>query len=415
MTWNPAQDGRPYRSRWRWPALHHLPQRRRRRPASRQITWSTTLECGGLPHHHELARRDFDHTGITSNCVELPQRHQSGGQAGQSHADHQCVRELPHDRHRHQDAELGALALRSHADDGDDLSDLPQRQREDQSPDSVSGQPTNHVPPIPSLIDCGVCHGNNPAAETWTVLAASIATLHTGLNGEQLSAVPRRRDFAGMPAPYIPDVDFRRVALQATPLAPAAHSHSGRHRLQRLPRRGLPGRRLRAGHGDERARSTPSSRRPAIPAMTPARASMWAAARRCSCGRPTTSRAPIRAWRTQRLFGCAMRRRTGTRTALPAGHMPNPANLGLLAVPRSAPPSDYTPATLAAHPILHTGIAGNCGLCHGNNVERPHLVQQFHAQGCIAHALAHSLFLRHRLQLLPFPATSRSAHSARRT
>jgi hypothetical protein len=54
-------------------------------------------------------------------------------------------------------------------------------------------------------------------------------------------------------------------------------------------------------------------------------------------------------------------------TALPTGHMPNPGNLTCAQCHVSAP-SDYTPATLASDSVLHTGITGNCGLCHGNNV-----------------------------------------------
>jgi hypothetical protein len=52
-------------------------------------------------------------------------------------------------------------------------------------------------------------------------------------------------------------------------------------------------------------------------------------------------------------------------TALPAGHMPNPANQACTLCHTQAP-SDYTPATLAANSVLHTGIAGNCGACHGS-------------------------------------------------
>ncbi len=52
-------------------------------------------------------------------------------------------------------------------------------------------------------------------------------------------------------------------------------------------------------------------------------------------------------------------------TVMPAGHMPNPGNLTCVQCHASAP-SDYTPATLAALTVLHTGITGNCGLCHGN-------------------------------------------------
>ena len=54
-------------------------------------------------------------------------------------------------------------------------------------------------------------------------------------------------------------------------------------------------------------------------------------------------------------------------SALPTGHMPNPSNVACSTCHASAP-NDYTPATLAANSKLHTGITGNCGLCHGDNV-----------------------------------------------
>ena len=51
-------------------------------------------------------------------------------------------------------------------------------------------------------------------------------------------------------------------------------------------------------------------------------------------------------------------------TAMPAGHMPNPAGQACTTCHTSAP-SDYSPATLAANSVLHTGIASGCGQCHG--------------------------------------------------
>jgi cytochrome c553 len=51
-------------------------------------------------------------------------------------------------------------------------------------------------------------------------------------------------------------------------------------------------------------------------------------------------------------------------TALPAGHMPNPANQAC-AVCHTKAPADYTPTTLAANPVLHTGISSGCIRCHG--------------------------------------------------
>ena len=140
---------------------------------------ATNLECGDCHLTTTWLGASLRSHRHHQRLRELPQRHQSRGQAGQSHAHHHSVRELPYHRHRHQDAELDAFGVRSHADDGDHLPNLSQRQRQDHDSGFVSGQPTNHVPPIPSIIDCGVCHGNNPAAETWTVLAASIATLHS--------------------------------------------------------------------------------------------------------------------------------------------------------------------------------------------------------------------------------------------
>jgi hypothetical protein len=49
-------------------------------------------------------------------------------------------------------------------------------------------------------------------------------------------------------------------------------------------------------------------------------------------------------------------------TTLPSGHMPNPANQAC-AVCHTAAPANYT--TLAANSVMHTGITGNCGQCHG--------------------------------------------------
>jgi hypothetical protein len=49
-------------------------------------------------------------------------------------------------------------------------------------------------------------------------------------------------------------------------------------------------------------------------------------------------------------------------TALPAGHMPNPANQGCNVCHVGAP-SNY--ATLATNTVLHTGITSGCNTCHG--------------------------------------------------
>ena len=58
-------------------------------------------------------------------------------------------------------------------------------------------------------------------------------------------------------------------------------------------------------------------------------------------------------------------------TALPAGHMPNPANQNCTVCHKSAP-ADYTTSTLATNAVLHTGITSGCITCHGApNVAAP--------------------------------------------
>ncbi|NNM61480.1 MAG: hypothetical protein HKM03_04865, partial [Steroidobacteraceae bacterium] len=52
-------------------------------------------------------------------------------------------------------------------------------------------------------------------------------------------------------------------------------------------------------------------------------------------------------------------------TALPSGHMPNPASQPC-SVCHTTAPNDYSTTTLAPNSVLHTGIAGGCGQCHGS-------------------------------------------------
>ncbi|HLY66135.1 MAG TPA: hypothetical protein VKU60_11425 [Chloroflexota bacterium] len=51
-------------------------------------------------------------------------------------------------------------------------------------------------------------------------------------------------------------------------------------------------------------------------------------------------------------------------TVMPTGHMPNPANQACTVCHTTAP-NDYSTATLAANPVLHTGITSGCISCHG--------------------------------------------------
>jgi hypothetical protein len=50
--------------------------------------------------------------------------------------------------------------------------------------------------------------------------------------------------------------------------------------------------------------------------------------------------------------------------SMPAGHMPNPAS-SACTVCHTAAPTDYSTATLAAIPVIHTGISSGCIACHG--------------------------------------------------
>jgi hypothetical protein len=50
-------------------------------------------------------------------------------------------------------------------------------------------------------------------------------------------------------------------------------------------------------------------------------------------------------------------------TALPSGHMPNPANQACATCHTSASTGNYK--VFASNAVLHTGIAGNCSQCHG--------------------------------------------------
>jgi len=53
-------------------------------------------------------------------------------------------------------------------------------------------------------------------------------------------------------------------------------------------------------------------------------------------------------------------------TALPSGHMPNPGNQAC-AVCHTSAPANYK--VFASNAVLHTGITGNCGQCHGAGIQ----------------------------------------------
>ena len=105
-----------------------------------------------------------------------------------------------------------------------------------------------------------------------------------------------------------------------------------------------------------------------------------------------------------------------TTNVMPAGHMPNPGNQTCSVCHTAISGSAASYATLASIAVLHTGISGNCGQCHGspsaaltfyNNNDNP--------KAAVLVAGAHSISQRRRLQLLPCRATMSRAASAPRT
>jgi Cytochrome c7 and related cytochrome c len=324
----------------------------------------TNLECGDCHLTNNWLGATFDHTGITSNCVSCHNGTKAVGKQG----NHMPTTTLCENCHT---TGIGTKAP-SWTPSGFDHTQMTVTTCQTChsgtvkiSSGFVSGQPTNHVPPIPSIIDCGICHGNNPAAETWTVLAASIATLHSGLNVSNCLQCHAGQTYAGVPAPYIP---MSISGVSPTKLTPLAPPH--------IPI--LAGTDCSACHG---AAYTAGGFGPAT-AMSPAKHAFVSAA--CdTChdtgrafyvggGTPLQLRPADHISSTDPRMAtsdCSVCHETTDwiSTAMPAGHMPNPSNLSCLQC-HTASPSDYTPATLAANSILHTGVSGNCGLCHGNNV-----------------------------------------------
>jgi Cytochrome c7 and related cytochrome c len=324
----------------------------------------TSLECGDCHLTTTWLGANFNHTGIKSGCVSCHNGVKAVGKQG----NHMPTTNLCENCHTTGIGTATPSWVPSAFDHTQMTVTTCQTCHSGTvkiSTGFVSGQPSNHVPPIPSTIDCGVCHGNTPTAETWTVLAASIPVLHTGLNVANCTLCHGGETFAGIPAPYIPMSISGVSPTKKTPLAPphipilagtdcsachgAAYQAGGfgpatamsaaKHKFVSTTCDAChdTGKSFYVGTG------TPLQLRPAdhINSGDPSMVSGD-----CSKCHTTTD------W---------------TSNAMPAGHMPNPSNLSCLTC-HTKSPSDYTPATLAANSVLHQGISGNCGLCHGNNV-----------------------------------------------
>ena len=325
---------------------------------------ATNLECGDCHLTTTWLGATFDHTGITTGCVSCHNGIKAVGKQG-NHMPTTNLCENCHTTGIGTTTPSWVPSLFDHTQMTVTTCQTCHSGTVKISTGFVPGQPSNHVPPIPSSIDCGVCHGNNPAAETWTVLAASIAVLHTGLNVANCTLCHGGETFAGIPAPYIPMSITGVSPTKKTPLAPphipilagtdcsachgAAYQAGGfgpatamsaaKHKFVSTTCDTChdTGKSFYVGTG------TPLQLRPADHInSTDARM----ATSDCSVCHETTD------WIS---------------TTMPIGHMPNPSNLSCLTC-HTKSPSDYTPATLAANSVLHQGITGNCGLCHGNNV-----------------------------------------------
>jgi len=323
---------------------------------------ATNLECGDCHLTTTWVGANFDHTGITSGCVSCHNGTKAVGKQG-NHMPTTNLCEHCHTTGLGTKTPSWVPSLFNHLQMSVSTCQSCHSGTVKISTGVVPGQPTNHVPPIPAGVDCGVCHGNNPSAETWAVLAASIPTLHSGLSVGNCVLCHAGETFAGVPAPYIPMSISGISPTKKTPLAPL-----------HIPI--LAGTDCSACHG---AAYQAGGFGPAT-AMSAAKHAFVSGT--CDTCHDTGksfyvgSGTPLQLRPANHVTSADARLATSDcsvchetkdwlSTMLPTGHMPNPGNLTCVQCHASAP-ADFTPATLAAIPALHTGISGNCGLCHGN-------------------------------------------------
>ena len=325
---------------------------------------ATTLECGDCHLTTTWLGANFDHTGIRTGCASCHNGTKAVGKQG-NHMPTTNLCESCHTTGIGTKSPAWAPSGFDHTQMAVTTCQTCHSGTVKITTGFVSGQPSNHVPPIPSVIDCGVCHGNTPAAETWTVLAASISVLHTGLNVSNCMLCHGGQTFAGVPLPYIPMSITGVSPTKKTPLAPP-----------HIPI--LAGTDCSACHG---AAYQAGGFGPATAMSAAKHAFVSTTCDTChDTGKSfyvgTGTALQLRP--ANHVTSSDVRMATGdcsvchttkdwVSNTMPIGHMPNPSNLACSTCHASAP-SDYTAATLAANSVLHTGIGGNCGLCHGNNV-----------------------------------------------
>ncbi|MFI4868708.1 MAG: cytochrome c3 family protein [Steroidobacterales bacterium] len=319
----------------------------------------TNQECGDCHTTTSWLGASFDHTGITSGCFSCHNGTKAVGKQG-NHMPTSNLCENCHTTGIGTKTPSWTPSAFDHTQMAVTTCQTCHSGRVKISTGVVSGQPTNHVPPIPSAIDCGVCHGNTPTAETWAVLAASIPTLHSGLPVSNCLLCHAGQTFAGVPAPYIPMSISGVSPTHATALAPphipilagvdCSSCHAAAYQS--------------GGFGPATAMSAAKHAFVATTCMT------------ChETGRSyyTGGGTPLQLRPADHLSSsdsrmvssdCSLCHTTTdwSSTLLPVGHMPNPGNQGC-SVCHTAAPSNYT--TLASNAVLHTGISGGCGQCHG--------------------------------------------------
>jgi hypothetical protein len=320
----------------------------------------TNLECGDCHTTRSWRGANFDHVGITTGCYGCHNGSKATGKTA-SHMPTSNVCERCHTTGIGTATPSWVPSLFDHTQMTVSTCQSCHNGSVKISTGMVSGQPANHVPPIPSAIDCGVCHGNNPGAETWKVLAATIPTLHSGLSVSNCLLCHAGETFAGVPSPYIPMSESGVSPTHAAPLSPphiptlAGSDCSACHAAAYLNGGFGPATAMTAAKhafvsttcvtchetGDSfyTGSGTALQLRPAdhVNSNDPRMAS-----NDCSACHTTAN------WSS---------------SAMPAGHMPNPANQACNTC-HTAPQTSY--AMLASVAVLHTGITGNCGQCHGN-------------------------------------------------
>ncbi|MDE2306502.1 MAG: hypothetical protein KGL34_13135 [Gammaproteobacteria bacterium] len=324
----------------------------------------TTLECGDCHLTSTWLGATFDHTGILTGCASCHDGVKAVGKQG-AHMPTSNLCENCHTTGIGTKSPSWAPSLFDHTQMAVSTCQTCHSGTVKISTGYVQGQPSNHVPPIPSSIDCGVCHGNNPTAETWDVISASIATLHSGLSTGNCLMCHAGQTFAGKPAPYVPMTIAGISPLKTTPLAPP-----------HIPV--ISGSDCSACHG---AAFQAGGFGPATAMSAAKHAFVSTTCDTChdtgksfytGSGTPLQLRPAdhVNNGDAAMVSGDCSQCHTTTdwsSKVLPPGHMPNPANQACSACHTNAP-NDYTTATLAALPVLHTGITGNCGQCHGATV-----------------------------------------------